>query len=113
MNNEIKFQHIKRLWYLKDGVIYTRWGNKEVSFLAVASCGRHYQKIKVNSKRYNVYEHEAVFMLYHDRPIADGKEIHHIDGNYLNNAIENLVELTRTQHKRIHQYQSDNPLRKI
>lgn len=28
MNNEIKFQHIKRLWYLEDGVIKTRHGNR-------------------------------------------------------------------------------------
>ncbi|MDI0734295.1 hypothetical protein NEP06_07210 [Escherichia coli] len=32
MNNEIKFQHIKRLWYLEDGVIKTRHGNRAIKF---------------------------------------------------------------------------------
>lgn len=52
-------------------------------------------------------------MLFHDRPIAEGKEIHHRDGNYENNAVSNLIELTRTQHKRIHKFQCDDPLRGI
>lgn len=52
-------------------------------------------------------------MLHHDRPIAEGKEIHHKDGNPANNAIDNLIELTPTQHNRIHKYQADDPMRGI
>lgn len=52
-------------------------------------------------------------MLFHDRPITEGKEIHHRDGNPENNAVSNLIELTRTQHRRIHQFQCNDPLRGI
>ena len=113
MKNEIKFNHIKRLWYLKDGVVFTRWGNKPVSFSSKTGDCRRFTSIEVNGKWHNILIHEAVFMLFHDRAIAEGKELHHIDGNYENNAPENLTELTRKQHKRIHKYQTDDPLRGI
>lgn len=113
MNNKLKFEHIKRMWYLKDGVVYSRWGNKPVAFPSKGKNPRRYQMIKVNGKAYSVYIHEAVFVLFHDRPIAEWKEIHHVDGDYGNNAIDNLVELTRTQHRRIHKYQTNDPLRGI
>lgn len=113
MNSAIKFQHIKRLWHLKDGVIYTRWGNKPVSFSGKDKNGRRYTMVRVNGKQHAVYVYEAVFMLFHDRAIAEGKEVHHKDGNYENNAIDNLIELTPKQHRRIHQYQCEDPLRGI
>ncbi|MCZ0520477.1 HNH endonuclease [Escherichia coli] len=113
MRNKIKFDHIKRLWFLKDGVIFTRWGNKPVSFSCKSRGGRRYTNINVNEKLHKVYIHEAIFMLHHERAIAEDKEIHHIDGNYENNAISNLVELTRAQHTRIHKFQCDDPMRGI
>lgn len=113
MNNQIKYEYVKEHWQLRDGVVYTRWGNKPVSFSCKTGNGRRFQMINVNGKLYPVLIHEALFMLFHDRPIADGKELHHIDGNYENNAPGNLIEITRTQHKRIHQFQCDNPLRGI
>lgn len=113
MSNKIKFEHIKKLWYLKDGVIYTRYGNKPVSFSGKTGDGRRFQPIKVNGKQYPVLIYEALFMLFHDRPIAEGKELHHIDGNYENNAPANLIELTSKQHRRIHAYQTNAPMRGI
>lgn len=110
-NNELKFNHIKKLWYLKDDVIYTRRGNKPISFSSKNKDGYRHTVIKTNGKPHNIYIHEAVFMLFHGRPIAEGKQIHHIDGNHENNAIDNLVELTQTQHRRIHKYQCDDPMR--
>ncbi len=32
MNNQIKYEYIKRLWYLQDGVIFTRWGISPLRF---------------------------------------------------------------------------------
>lgn len=113
MNNEIVFNHIKRLWYLQNGVIFTRCGNKPVAFSSKDKGGRHKQAINIKGECHTVYIHEATYMLHHDRAISEDKEIHHKDGNYENNAIDNLVELTRTQHKRIHKYQIDDPMRGI
>lgn len=113
MNNESKFEYMKRLWCLQDGVIYTRYGNKPVAFSGRKKDGRRYTIIRINNKHHGVYVYEALFMLFHDRAIAEDKEIHHIDGNLENNAIDNLIELTRTQHKRIHAYQCNDPMRGI
>lgn len=113
MNNENKFNHIKRNWYLKDGVVYSRRTEKPISFSSTNNKGHRFTIIEVNGKRCSVRIYEAVYMLFHDRPIAEDKEIHHKDGNPENNAIENLVELTSKQHRRIHQYQNNDPLRGI
>ncbi|HCS4743089.1 TPA: HNH endonuclease [Escherichia coli] len=113
MNNKIKFEYIKRLWFLKDGVIFTRWGNKPVAFSCIDKDGRRVANIKVNDKFHKVRIYEAIFMLHHNKPIAEGNNIHHIDENHENNDIENLIELTPTQHRRIHQYQCEDPLRGI
>lgn len=113
MSNKIKFSYIKKNWELRDGVVYSKRTGKPKTFPDKTGNGRRFQRIKVNGKRYTVLIHEAVFVLFHDRAIADCKELHHVDGNYENNAPENLIELTRTQHKRIHQFQCDNPLRGI
>lgn len=112
MNNELRFRHIKRLWHLKDGIIYTRHGNRPIKFKPNYK-GYLMTDTKSDGKRFAVRQHEAVFMLFHDRPIAEGKEIHHIDGDRQNNVPDNLIELTPTQHQRIHKYQSYDPLRGI
>ncbi|APJ68206.1 TPA: HNH endonuclease [Escherichia coli] len=112
MNNEIKFQHIKRLWYLEDGVIKTRHGNRAIKFKPDYK-GYLTTDTASDGKRLKITQHEAVFMFYYNRPIGEGKEIHHIDGNKQNNAIDNLIELTSKQHSRIHKYQADDPMRGI
>lgn len=113
MNNQIKYEHIKRLWYLQDGVIYTRYGNKPVAFSSKAGNGRRFQIINIDGKTHSVFIHDALFMLHHNRPIAEGKEIHHVNGDYEDNAVDNLAELTRTQHRRIHQFQCNDPMRGV
>lgn len=113
MRNKIKFDHIKRLWYLQGGVVYTRYGNKPVAFASKTNNGRRFQQINIDGKTHPVLIHDALFMLHHNRPIAEDKEIHHVDNNYENNAINNLAELTRTQHRRIHQFQCNDPMRGI
>lgn len=113
MNNEIKFEYIKRNWELSDGIVYSKRTGKPKTFSSKNDKGHRFQLIKVNGKKHAVYVHEVIYMLHHDRAIAEGKELHHVDGNYENNAPENLVELTRRQHMRIHQFQCDDPLRGI
>lgn len=112
MNNEIKFKHIRRLWYLKDGVIKTRHGNRPIKFKPDYK-GYLTTDTQCGEKRFHIAQHEAVFMLFYDRPIDESKQLHHIDGDKQNNAINNIIELTPKQHKRIHQYQTDDPMRGI
>ncbi|EFB3324263.1 HNH endonuclease [Escherichia coli] len=113
MNNELKFEYVKEHWQLRDGVVYSKRTGKPVAFACKSGNCRRFASVPINGKGYSILIYEAVFMLFHDRPIAEGKEIHHRDGNHQNNDIENLIELTPTQHKRIHKYQTYDPMRAI
>lgn len=113
MNKELKFQYIKSHWELRDGIVYSKRTGKPVSFPGKNPKGHCYTVVKINGKNYYIFIHEAIFVLYHDRQIAKGKEIHHIDSNHENNSPDNLIELTRKQHFRIHKYQIDDPMRGI
>ncbi|HGT7978693.1 TPA: HNH endonuclease [Escherichia coli] len=112
MNSKIKFEYIKRNWELRDGIVYSRRTGNPVSFSCKVN-GRRYTKISVNGKPHAVLIYEGIFMLFHDRAIAEDKEVHHRDGNYENNSPDNLIELTDKQHRRIHQFLCDDPLRGI
>lgn len=51
-----------------------------------------------------VYEHRLVAAAALGRFLAPGEHVHHIDLDALNNAPENLVIVTPTQHGRIHRF---------
>ena len=55
--------------------------------------GRQYRRIGINKKDY--FEHRLLFCFFH-RSNKSGFEIDHIDQNSLNNKIENLREVTRS-----------------
>ncbi|WP_097484898.1 HNH endonuclease [Escherichia coli] len=111
--NELKAAYILDHWFLRDGVIFTRHGNKPVRFSSKDKDGRRFQTIRINGKRALIRIHDAMFVLFHRRPIGNGMAIHHIDQNPENNAVDNLIELTPAQHSRIHAYLKDDPLRGI
>lgn len=48
-----------------------------------------------------ILEHRLVWEASNG-PVPPGHDIHHIDGNKLNNALENLECVSRIAHKRIH-----------
>ena len=50
--------------------------------------------------------HKQIYEKYYG-PIPEGYEIHHIDGNTLNNNLENLKAVTLQEHYAIHFQQGD------
>lgn len=49
-----------------------------------------------------IREHRLVMEQYLGRYLEPNEEVHHLDGNKLNNDIDNLVVLTKQEHRRIH-----------
>lgn len=58
-----------------------------------------------DGKKINLHKYELIWMAYHMRPIPKGYDIHHIDFDWTNNAIENLQLLTAEEHRKIHSKQ--------
>lgn len=59
-----------------------------------------YKMICVNNEK--VYEHRYIMEQHIGRKLKPGEEIHHIDGNKMNNSINNLMLLTMEEHKKFH-----------
>lgn len=48
------------------------------------------------------FEHVEVWERHHGRRVPEGHDIHHIDGDKLNNDPANLQLVTKLEHKRVH-----------
>ena len=60
-----------------------------------------YRRVRMpGTKRFRM-EHVLVWESRHG-PVPPGRELHHVNGNKLDNRIENLQSVTRLEHKRIH-----------
>ncbi len=74
----------------------TRRKHKEFS-------GHEYWEIKVSfEKRGWMYEHRYIMEQKLNRKLLRSEHIHHIDGNTLNNDIENLMIVSPKEHIQIH-----------
>lgn len=113
MTRSEKFEYVINHWFLQDGCVYSKRYGKPVSFSRLDKDGYRKNRVHSGKRHIDIWEHEAVFMLHYNRLVGEGMQIHHIDGNKLNNHPSNLVELTQKQHRRIHAYQSNNQMRGI
>lgn len=59
---------------------------------------KKYKQIMVNGKL--VREHRWLMEQHLGRKLESWEHVHHIDGNHLNNAIENLIVLSNAEHQK-------------
>jgi len=88
---------LKKNYEYKDGELFrkTTAGGQKIGSLVgwITTCNKkQYRKMNVGKK--TIYVHQAIFMLHHGYL---PKYIDHIDGNSLNNKIENLRQATQSQ----------------
>ena len=69
-------------------------------------CYRDYMSLTRQSKDGLKYDGKPVYRLMigleQGRELTSDELVHHIDGNHKNNAMSNLVVVTRSEHHRIH-----------
>lgn len=61
-----------------------------------------YRRICVNGKP-NIYEHRQIMEEHMNRKLNPNEAVHHINGNRLDNRLENLIVMTKSSHTTMHQ----------
>lgn len=64
------------------------------------SINKGYRLIRVNGKR--VSEHRHIMEQHLGRKLKRSEQIHHINGDSLDNRVENMMVLTNAEHQRLH-----------
>jgi len=77
---------------------YLRGHNRRGTGNGWIECG--YPYISVDGRK--IAEHRHVVEQREGRKLARGEVIHHVDGNKSNNSPENLLIVTRAEHRRLH-----------
>lgn len=94
-------------WHFKDIRACNSWNNKNsgkaAASLGINKNGKKYLSVGVSGKIYRA--HRVIFKLHYQ---SEPQQIDHIDGNGLNNAINNLRSVNQVGNARNHRKPSNN-----
>ncbi len=74
---------------------------KSIIQFAWKAGGKEYQFGYLGDRKHKAF-HRIIYEQFIDRKLDKNEHIHHIDGDTLNNEINNLILLTRKEHKECH-----------
>lgn len=97
--NHITKEYLHELFEYRDGELYRKKSGKKVGIVNK----RGYKIIIIKYKEYHA--HKLIFIMHKG---YSPKEIDHIDGNKINNCIENLREVTHSQNMHNRKINSNN-----
>lgn len=83
---------------MKEGkeLVKTPWGNAKIDN------GCHYWITSRKEEFHKKYVHRLIWEAFYEKEVPEGYDIHHIDENKLNNAIQNLQCVEHGKHVRFH-----------
>lgn len=83
---------------MKEGkeVVITPWGRAKIN------TGGHYRITSVKEGFYKMYVHVLIWEAFYERKRPNDYDIHHVDSNKLNNAIQNLQCVEHSKHMSFH-----------
>lgn len=93
-----KHNRTKQVWEHKKSLLINNSTDKWQGGHIGKSTG--YKYIRVNGK--DIGEHILVMTKHLGRRLKRNEVVHHVDGNKLNNSLENLQLMTRQEHSRLH-----------
>ena len=74
-------------------------GERNPNYVDGLRRGHNWGYLRVSDGR---YLHRIVMERHLGRPLESHEHVHHLDGNVLNNAIENLAVMSNSEHRREH-----------
>lgn len=80
--------------------MYNKLGTLHPRYKGGSVTSGGYKRVIIN--RQIMYEHRAVIEKHIGRPLLKREVVHHVNGNKLDNSLENLQIITQAQHVSIH-----------